>query len=155
MAAANRFAPLADIEFINRRGRTGLAYENLFPGQPGTVFLLENNRQDHYRSIDFSLRHSFGERAEIFGDYIRSVARSNEVMDPSLGSVLFTAQAPGPLSWDAPNRVLSWGWAPVPLWHLPLSYFFEYRTGYPFSVVNQQQQLVERRIASGSRTTSA
>lgn len=133
---------LAGIEFINRRGRTGLAYENLFPGQPGTVFLLQNNRQDHYRSVEFSLRHSFGERVEIFGNYIRSVARSNKVLDPSLGSVLFTAQAPGPLSWDAPNRVLSWGWTPIPFWHLLLSYFFEYRTGFPFSVVDQQQQLV-------------
>ncbi len=133
---------LAGIQFINRRERDGLAYENLFSGQLGTLFLLQNNREDHYRSIEFSVRHTFGERTEIFADYIRSVARSNEVLDPTLGLLFFSAQAPGRLAWDAPNRVLSWGWTPAPFWHLFFSYFFEYRTGFPFSVVDQEQQLV-------------
>jgi hypothetical protein len=133
---------LADIHFINRQGSHGLAYENRLPGQPGTLFLLQNNRRDLYRSVEISVRHSFSERTQIFADYTRSVARSNEVLDPTLGALLFAAQAAGPLTWDAPNRLLSWGWAPAPVWGLFLSYFFEYRTGFPFSVVDQQQQLV-------------
>jgi len=38
--------------------------------------------------------------------------------------------------------LLSWGWLPTHIWSTQLSYFFEYRTGYPYSVVNLQQQLV-------------
>ena len=50
--------------------------------------------------------------------------------------------APGPLAWDTTNRLLSHGWTPLPVWRLFFSYLFEYRTGFPFNVVNQQQQLV-------------
>jgi hypothetical protein len=64
------------------------------------------------------------------------------VFDYSLDTLVFTPQEPGPLAWDAPNRFLSSGWMPVPLWGLFFSYFFEYRTGFPFSVINELQQLV-------------
>jgi len=133
---------LAGVHLIQRDGRFALAYEDLQPGQPGARFLLQNNRRDRYRSAEIWLRHSFHEQAEVFGNYTRSRARSSEVLDYSLGSLVFAPQAPGPLPWDAPNRFLSWGWALAPIWHLWLSYFFEYRTGFPFNVVNQQQQLV-------------
>jgi hypothetical protein len=46
------------------------------------------------------------------------------------------------LLWDTPQRVVSSGWTPIPIWGLLLSGFFEYHTGFPFSVLNEQQQLV-------------
>jgi len=55
-------------------------------------------------------------------------------------------QAPGPYPWDAPNRFLSWGFVPffkLPLVHeLDLAYSTEARTGFPFSVNNDLQELV-------------
>jgi len=109
------------------------------PHQPGGVFLLQNDRRDHYRAAEAWVRHSFNDQAEISFDYTPSRARSSEALDYTLDSLLLTSQAPGPLAWDAHNRLLSRGWTPVPLWHLFLSYFAEYRTGFPFSVMNQQQ----------------
>ena len=59
-------------------------------------------------------------------------------------------RAPGPFPWDAPNRFLTWGWAPLPKRLLPrsrlrfltrnrrLSYLAEYHTGFPFNVVNEE-----------------
>ncbi len=135
-------ATLAAIHFLARDERAGLAFEDSRPAQPGGAFLLSNHRHDRYRSVELSLRHTFGESAEISGSYTRSRARSNEVLDDSLRALFFSAQLPGPLAWDAPNRLLSDGWAPAPIWHLLVSYFFEYRTGFPFTVINQQQQLV-------------
>jgi hypothetical protein len=44
--------------------------------------------------------------------------------------------------WDAPNRLVSWGKTPVPLWGLFLTYRLEYRSGFPFDDLNGQQQLV-------------
>ena len=46
------------------------------------------------------------------------------------------------MAWDVPNRLISSGWAPAPIWDVLLSYFFEYRTGFPFSIVNEKQQLI-------------
>jgi hypothetical protein len=132
----------AGVNLLLRDGRNGLAYEP----QPisGTVrsFLLQDNRRDRYRALQISLRHSFGEKSEVSFDYTRSSNRSNEVLDFSLGTLVFAPQQPGPLAWDTPNRFISSGWAPIPFWKLFMSYFFEYRTGFPFSVVNQRQQLV-------------
>ncbi len=132
----------AGIHLLGRDGHLGLVYDDQQLAQPGALFLLQNHRRDRYRAVEISLRHSFSEKAHFFADYTRSRARSNEVLDTSLGALLFSAQAPGPVAWDAPHRVLSWGWTPLPFWGLSVSYFLEYRTGFPFSVLNQQQQLI-------------
>ncbi|MBZ5702080.1 MAG: TonB-dependent receptor [Acidobacteriia bacterium] len=132
---------LLGVELLARNGRDGLVYAAQQPGQPGTVFVLQNTRRDRYRSATFSARHAFAQQAELFAGYTRSRAHSNEALDPALGPLQFAAQQSGPLPWDAPNRLLTWGWAQTPFWGLFLSYFFEYRSGYPFGSVDQYQQL--------------
>jgi hypothetical protein len=132
----------AGVNFTYRNEHSGLAYEVTQPSQSSNVFVLENNRRDRYRSVVITARHAFGDNSEVSASYRRSSARSNEVFDYSLGTLVFAPQQPGPLSWDAPNRFISSGWAPSPFWHLLLSYLLEYRTGYPFSVVNERQELV-------------
>src|SRR6202171_3955633 len=133
---------LASIEIIAGNGYHGFAYVDQTPGQPGGNFLLQDNRKDRYRSATFSVRHVLSETTEVYGAYTRSRAHSNEVLNPGLGSIFFAPQQSAPVAWDAPNRLLTWGWTPTHIWKIQFSYFFEYRTGYPFSVVNLQQQLV-------------
>ncbi len=135
--------------FLLRESRDGFAWEKQPAGSvscsSGNIcnpLALENNRQDRYISGEAWVRHSFGDRAQIEVDYVRSRASSNEALDPNLAVLLLAPQQPGPLLWDTPQRVVSSGWTPIPLWGLLLSEFFEYRTGFPFSVLNDQQQLV-------------
>jgi len=75
------------------------------------------------------------------------------VVDYSLENPIFSPQLPGPFSWDAPNRIHMWGWAPVPRTILPerlqfilrnvtAGYMVEYRTGFPYNVLDQQGFLV-------------
>lgn len=133
---------LVSLDLLARNGSHGFAFVDQQPSQPGGIFLLEDQRQDRYRSATFSMRHVFSENTEIYGAYTRSKAHSNEVLNPALGSIFYAAQQPGPVAWDTPNRLVLWGWIPTHIWSTQLSGFFEYRTGYPFSVVNLQQQLV-------------
>lgn len=133
---------LLTLQLLARNGAHGFVYVDQQPSQLGGIFLLEDTRKDRYRSATLSLRHVFSESMEIYGAYTRSLAHSNEVLNPALGSIFYVAQQSGPEAWDAPNRFLSWGWAPTHIWGIELSYFFEYRTGYPFSVINLEQQLV-------------
>jgi len=133
---------LVGVELLARNGYHGLAYIDQQPLQPGGIFLLQDHRKDRYRSATFSIRHVFSETTEAYAAYTRSRARSDEVLNPVLGSIFYVTQQPGPVAWDTPNRLLTWGWTPTHIWGVQLSYFFEYRTGYPFSVVNLQQQLV-------------
>jgi hypothetical protein len=132
---------LIGLEFLARNGYHQFAYVNQQPAQPGGIFLLQDHRQDRYRSATLSARHVFSEATEVYAAYTSSHARSDEVLNPALGSIFYASQQSGPLAWDARNRLLTWGWTPTHIWGVRLSYFFEYRTGYPFSIVNLQQQL--------------
>ena len=133
---------LLTLSLLARNGYHGFAYVDQQPTQPGGTFLLEDTRKDRYRSATATVRHVFSESTEIYAAYTRSVAHSNEVLNPALGSIFYAAQQSAPEAWDAPNRIVTWGWAPTHIWGIQLSYFFEYRTGYPYSVINLQQQLV-------------
>ena len=137
-----RKSTLLGLNLTARNGSNGLAYQDLSPGLAGGIYQLENGRRDRYRAAEVWVRHQFSDQAEVFLDYTRASATSNQVLDPTLGALFFAAQSGGPVPWDAPNRIVSRGWTPVPLWHLFVSYFAEYRTGFPFSTVNTDQQLV-------------
>jgi len=130
--------------FLLRESRDGFAWETLFSQtQPGVTLLLQNNRNDRYIAGEVWVRRAIGETAQIEADYTRSRASANEVLDPTLAQLILAPQQGGPLLWDAPNRFVSSGWTPIPFWGLLLSGFLEYRTGFPFTVVNELQQLAE------------
>jgi hypothetical protein len=133
---------LLTLNLLARNGSHGFAYIDQQPTQPGGIFLLQDTRKDRYRSATTTVRHVFSESTEIYAAYTRSIAHSNEVLNPALGSIFFAAQQSAPEAWDAPNRLVTWGWAPTHIWAIQLSYLFEYRTGYPYSVINLLQQLV-------------
>jgi hypothetical protein len=124
--------------YLLRTGRDNMAWELL----PSGSFSLQNERKDRFESGEIWVRHSFSDQAEIFVDYTRSTATSNQILDPTLFALLLSAQQAGPLLWDAPNRVISRGWTPLPVWKLLASYFLEYHSGFPYSAVNEQRQLV-------------
>jgi hypothetical protein len=128
----------AGVSFLLRESRNGDAWN----AEPSGTLLLKSNRNDRYVAGEVWVRHVFNENAQISVDYTRSRASSNEVLDPTLSQLILAPQQPGPLLWDAPNRIVSSGWTPLPIWKLLLSGFLEYHTGYPFSIVNEKQELV-------------
>jgi len=144
--------------YIHRSGSRGFAFLPSNPvaalSETGTVvYSLDNTRRDRYDAFEISLRHTFGGKYEWFAGYTRSSARSNAALNYSLESPIFGLQNPGPYAWDAPNRFHMWGWAPVPNRALPrllrfltnettAAYLIEYHTGFPFSIVDQNEALV-------------
>jgi len=140
--------------YLRRQGSDGFTFDPAMPQtggafQEGAVFTLRNTQRVHYDAFDFSLKRTFAGQYEWFLGYTRSSARTNTAVSYSLENPVYALQAPGPLGWDAPNRVHMWGWAPLPARSLPprlqfllrntnVSYLVEYRTGFPFSVVDEQ-----------------
>jgi len=143
-------------EFIEKLSPNGFDYNWLNPVNlttegtctalsPCTAqFQLENRRTDQFDSFEISLRRVFENGHTIMGSYVRSRAHSDQVLDLNVDNPVFSTQQPGPYSWDAPNRLLSWGFLPLPslpvIKRLDFGYSAEYRTGFPFYVVNNQQQ---------------
>ena len=133
---------LLELNLLARNGYHGFAYVDQQPSRAGGIFLLQDDRKDRYRAVTASVRHAFSDTTEVYGAYTRSRATSNEVLNPALGSIFFAPQQHAPLAWDAPNRIVAWGWTPTHIWQIVFSAFVEYRSGYPFSIINLQQQLI-------------
>ncbi len=132
-------------EFLEKRGSRGFVYDRL-NSAAGENFILQNTRDDHYDAFQITLRHNFRETYSLMGSYTRSSAHSNEALDFNVDNPVLSAQQPGPYSWDTPNRFLSWGYVPffkLPIFHqLELAYSMEARTGFPFSLFTNQQELI-------------
>jgi len=146
--------------YIRRTGTRGLTFVPSGPAAAGYFyagadFQLANARRDRYDAWDISVRHTFAGRYEWFAGYTRSSTRTNAAVEYSLENPIFALQGPGPYPWDTPNRYHMWGWAPLPNRFLPawlqfvtrnttVACLLEYRTGFPFGIVNEDGFLMGR-----------
>ncbi|HET9743941.1 MAG TPA: hypothetical protein VFQ00_14425 [Terriglobales bacterium] len=134
----------ASVDFLEKSGTDGVIFQNT---QPASIlsgnYILSNTRRDHYHAIQFTARKHFSHDYNLFGSFTHSYAHSNAVVDYTLDNPIFSLQAGGPLPWDSPNRFITWGWTPVP-WtnRFDFVYTVDYRTGFPWSAVNDNQQIV-------------
>jgi hypothetical protein len=133
-------------EFIQRHGNHGFVYDQP-PGSPvlSGDYLLENTRQDHYDAFQISARKAFHGTYVLTASYVRSQTRSNQALDFNVDNPIYGPQLAGPFPWNTPNRFLSTGILPgkLPWLHkVDVEYSAEARTGLPYYLVNNQQQLV-------------
>jgi hypothetical protein len=132
------------MEYLQKRGHDGWTYVNPCTGPQGCFtgqFTMDSSRRDRYDAEMFSLQRRFKGGHIIFVSYTHSDARSNAVLEFNILNPYFSPQGAGPLPWDTPNRVVSWGILPL-IKRFDLAYTMDWHNGFPFSVVNQDQQLV-------------
>lgn len=152
----------AGVDFQERRTSNLFVYanQNGTGAEPGN-YLLTNNREDRYHSIEINGRKTFRGNYALFAAYTRSSATTNAALDyapaggttpgpPSSGMASNSGlQQSGPLPWDTPNRVVSWGWLPAwapffPSVHKNWDFVYTllWNTGFRFDAVNVNQTLV-------------
>jgi hypothetical protein len=137
----------AGANFLQKRVSDGFVYANQAPvGALYGTYLLTNARQDHYTSEEIEARRTFANGYRLFASYTHSSARTNAALDYQPTVSLLGPQQSGPLPWDTPNRVISWGWLPLLLPMLKKNWDFVYsldwQSGFPFDAVNANQQVV-------------
>jgi len=137
----------AAANFLEKRISNGFVYANqTAPGALSGTYQLTNTRQDHYDSIEVEARRTFANGYTLFASYTRSSATTNAALDYIPTVSLLGPQQSGPLPWDTPNRLISWGWLPVPLPRLKKNWDFVYtlnwQTGFPFISVDANHQVV-------------
>jgi hypothetical protein len=109
-------------------------------------YALTNSRQDHDNLAEVEARRTFAGGYALFAAYTRSSAHTNAAIDyvPTLS--MLGPQQSGPLGWDTPNRVISWGWLPFLVSGFQKSWDFVYtldwRTGFPFTSINDNYQVI-------------
>ncbi len=137
---------IAGANFMEKRTSNVFTFAN----QSGPMalagnYLLTNGRQDHYSSEEFDARRQFANGYTVYVAYTHSSARTNAALDYLPMPSPLGPQQTGPLAWDTPNRVISWGWLPIPIAKLKkrwdLVYLIDRHTGFPFTAVNAAQQV--------------
>jgi len=123
---------------LRKRGEDGLAY---IPASTG-LYNLTNARRDAYDSVEVAIHQRFGEAYEWMASYTRSRAYSNAVIDVTVDQPLEIFDNSGPVAWDAPNRFVSWGYLPTKWRNWAVGYSVEWRTGFPYSQINDFGQVV-------------
>lgn len=138
---------LANANFVQKRTSDAFTYVNQSgPAALSGDYLLTNQRQDHYNSIEIDARRIFANGYTVFAAYTHSSARTNAALDYMPTPSPLGPQQSGPLAWDTPNRILSWGWTPLFLPRLRRNWDFVYtldwHSGFPYTSVNAEQQVV-------------
>jgi hypothetical protein len=140
----------AGVSFLQKRTRNIFTYVNRSgPSVLSGNYLLTNARTDHYDSVEIHARRLFANGYTLFGSYTHASARTNAVLDYLPAPSPLGPQQSGPLPWDVPNRVISWGWLPFDLpgvpWfrkHWDFVYTCEWHDGEPITSVDAAQHVV-------------
>lgn len=140
-------AVIARANVIEKRVTDEFAYANVSnPGGLSGIYRLMPSREDHDDLFEIDARRTFGRDYTLFAAYTRSKAHTNAAIDYEPTIAEFGPQQSGPLGWDTPNRVLSWGWVPFLVPYFRKSWDFVYtldwRDGFPYTSVNANQQVV-------------
>lgn len=138
----------AGVEWLRKRGRDGFVYTPEGAAGPvniqpvllgygfGGTYALSNQRRDLYDEVALVARQTFGDQYGWMASYVRSRAASNVVLDVSVDQPLQVLNNFGRMPWDAPNRILGWGYFPLPFRKWAVAVLADYRTGFPFPVTS-------------------
>jgi hypothetical protein len=109
------------------------------------VLMAQGDGRSQYRALELAARVGVETRRNLFISYVHSSARGTlNTASGYLGNFPFPvvhADQFTNLPADVPNRVLVWGESPLP-WKLKVTPLAEFRTGFPFAVINALQDYV-------------
>jgi hypothetical protein len=133
---------------IDRQGSHELIVDPVLQTPTSGALVLSSRGQSSYRGLEVGAHFSHGEHAELNASYVRSAARADlnsvttyfdTVMAPVVGQNQYA-----PAAADVPNRLLARGrLMPTNRWLL--LGIFDWRSGLPYSVVDQNLDFVGAR----------
>ena len=140
--AAHQLSPRVFVtaKYLRRRGTDGFAFVNTTaPDAPPSllplpnadaagIYQLTNLRQDDYDSVAVSIHQTLSGQLSWMASYTRSRSLSNAVLDPNSPEPLQVLPNFVPMPWDAPNRILGWGYLPLPWKNWAISTLADMRT---------------------------
>jgi len=116
------------------------------------LLLLQNSGRSRYRELQAVARFRFQENRNIYLSYVRSQARGNlndfntyfgNQKHPVIRRDEYAKQP-----YDVPNRLLFWGDFGLPF-EIVATPVLDWRSGFPFSLLNEQQDFVGTRNDGG------
>ena len=131
------------VNVLRKRLRNGYAHvpsstggieDSLLPAGSRTVdFRLRNFKRETYDSVEVSLSKPLPGSHRWFVSYTHSHSWSNAALEVDTNDPILFSDTAGRLSWDIPHRLVSWASFQVGE-KTSITYFAEWRDGFPFSV---------------------
>jgi len=146
-ALANGLTVRAD--YLRRRGTRAFTYRSTAAEDtdPTTApidsnYMLGNDRFDKFDSISLNVRHVIQRQYEWMASYTRSRSLSNAVVDVAQDEPATVFDNAGPMPWDSPHRFMGWAYLPLPVKNWAVACFLDQRSGFPYSVQNENGGVV-------------
>jgi hypothetical protein len=131
-----------NIQVMGKAGRHGWSFvPSPLSADQVRTFQLTSQREDSYRALKFGISGTPTPRHTISASYTLSSAKSNYLLNPDIDNLILGIPQEGPVDWDTPHRLLAWGWSTLTK-RLLAGYSIEWRSGFPFSVVTQNQEVL-------------
>lgn len=140
------------VGYLERRTRDELIVEPFIFGANAGANILSSSGRSRYRELQFLAAYNHGEygRWNVSYTFSKAVGDLNTA-DQIIGNFPSFVIRPNEFSlqpFDAPHRVLAYGQFELP-WQIRIAPLFEYRTGFPFSAVNDRLEFIGERNRSG------
>jgi hypothetical protein len=123
-----------------------------FRGRSGIV--LRSAGQATYRALELTARFQLPRKDQFFFSYVRSRARGDlndfNSYFGDFGAPVIRQNQYSNLPFDVPNRFLAWGTINLPR-RITIAPIFEFRSGFPYSVRDAEQNFVGLRNSDQTR----
>ncbi len=138
-----RDALLLSFQLMGKAGWRGWVYEPLstVAEEGRREFHLRSSRRDSYKALKIGLSGTPRTGHTLSAFYTLSSASSSHLLHPDLDNVITGPLGEGPVAWDVPHRLQVWGWSNLTK-RLQVAFSLEWRTGLPFSVLDEDQVVV-------------
>jgi hypothetical protein len=146
------------VGYQQRQGRREFVLNPIESQSQGSILQLANSGQSRYREIQVTARYKFRERDEFVASYVHSSAEGDlNDFNSYFGNFenpIIRRNERSRLPWDAPNRSLFWGQFHVK--HgITLAPILDLRTGFPYSIIDEERNFVGPRDRAGRFPTFA
>ncbi|MGI8466860.1 MAG: hypothetical protein ACR2N3_00200, partial [Pyrinomonadaceae bacterium] len=146
--------------FSLRANYTRSRTSQIYIVQPQTDFfgrkaiVLTPSGHASYNALELTAKFTLPKNQPFYVSYVRSKARGDlndfNSYYGDFGVPLVRANQFSNLSTDVPNRLLAWGNIALPR-KINVSPILEWRSGFPYSIIDQNQNFVGTRNAGGQR----
>jgi hypothetical protein len=143
---------LLRLGYEERRTRNDFIIEPVKEGTGSGVLLLDNTGRSIYREFQVVARARLQEKRNVYAAYVKSEARGDlndfNLHFGNLRDAIIRANEYGPQNFEAPHRLLAWGDFSLP-WDVVATPVVEWRSGFPFSAIDEDQNFVGPRNEGG------
>ncbi|HLH31810.1 MAG TPA: TonB-dependent receptor, partial [Terriglobia bacterium] len=111
------------------------------PNANGFDLVFNNSGMADYRAVEFSIDRPIRTNLHILGSYTYSNAQERPSVSIDFPDPSVEALGKVPVDWNTRHRFVGWGYFPLPK-QMTVSFSVEARSGFPYTSVNDLNQIV-------------